>query len=109
MKYTTIAFGLLLSFSSFATQVKGFEIKGLPTASDSFSKKVYNEGQVDSAKLSVQEQCLSGKAEAQAFLRGQGFKVISSVGCEQVSVENRNSDMSLEGIVVSANYEVLFK
>lgn len=109
MKYTIIALGLVFSLSSFAAKIKGIEVTGLPTATETFSKRVWDSREVSDAREEVIASCLEAREKAEKFVVKNGFRILSSTGCESVLVENNNSEMSYSGIDVSTKYEIIFR
>lgn len=109
MKNTIVALGLLVSFSSFASEINGFKVSNLPTASQSYSQSVSDEKDILSSKEKVAGKCLAGKAKAEAFAKSNGFKVISSKGCE-VSVNDNRNEWTINGSIdLATSFEVIFK
>lgn len=108
MKLATVAFGMILSLSSFAAEINGIQITGLPTASKSYERVVTVESEVAAAEASVKAACLRDKANAETFTQDKGFNIVSSTGCK-VSTRNAYSDMQGPRYEISSSFEVLFK
>lgn len=108
MKFASIALALCFSLSSFAVTVNGFEVSGVPTASQSFRDEVSFRSDVPAAEAKLRGRCQAAQASAEAFAKNNGFKILSSTGCK-VSVDERLSDMAADRFIISSEFTVLFK
>lgn len=109
MKLLALSLGLLSTFSAFATEIDGINISCVPTASKVYQDRVADEYNVPAAKKALIEECKAGKAQGEDFARKNGYKIISSKGCERVKETNMNGDQNADGIELSTSFEVLFK
>lgn len=109
MKLTALSLGLLSAFSVFAAEINGINISCVPTASKVYLDRVADEYNVPAAKKALAEECKAGKAQAEEFARKNGYKILSSKGCERVKETNMNGDQTADGIELSTSFEVLFK
>lgn len=109
MKLSALMLGLLVCASSFAAEINGLKVTGLPTVSQSYSIRLRDGKEIVSSKEALQTKCLAGKASGEAFARQNGFKIISSKGCD-VKVDDRSyCDMCESYVDLDTSFEIVIK
>lgn len=110
MKLSAMIVTFAICSSSFAATIaNGIEIKGLPTASKSYSKILGGFEDRTTAPNLMKEECLKDKLAAETFLYNKGSKIIASTGCEVREITGYADQGGYQPDMISTSFEVTFK